>query len=267
MLLGAFAVSAQTTDQDEAYEADALLELVSMTKPKELSLQPRCGAEFSNATCSGLGEKGKCCSKWGFCGTKPFHCIVRLGCQSECNDDIDFKASEGPVESPIPVIFKPRENGPKVIIKTLSPSVPLCANCPKSHNHTIIRLFKNANTKEPSKREQDAAKLLGQLIPEPPKKNKERKNKSDISVFGNVDFEKAIRQLRKMSKTFKKLTGKVLTLAKKRLRDRKNGGSSSDIDFGKFPKPSGSLQLNIDVRTPQEPSAVGKKRHHHHHKG
>ncbi|OUM59851.1 carbohydrate-binding module family 18 protein, partial [Piromyces sp. E2] len=49
----------------------------STTSSHPISTDGRCGAKFGNTSC----PDGKCCSKYGWCGTSSSHCDA--GCQSE----------------------------------------------------------------------------------------------------------------------------------------------------------------------------------------
>jgi len=81
------------------------------------------------------GEEGHVLFKMGICGKKPFHCLPRHGCQSECNNDMDIKLEEEDhPEPPVPVIKSPAPPTSKIIIKTITPSVGLCRNCVAPNN-------------------------------------------------------------------------------------------------------------------------------------
>jgi len=235
----------------EPEEADAFIEL--LTHHEALQTEPRCGRDFANVTCSSVGKKGSCCSKWGFCGNKPFHCVRRLGCQSECNDDMDFKdLSEHPPEAPVPVVFAPSDKGPKVIIKTLSPAVPICPRCNQSVNTTIIRLIKNADILR--KLSPDAVKLANDILGG----GKVKVNLTDSKdgddgtngKLGELDYIEAIKELRKMSKNFKKMADKVIKNAKKaalKIAPR------PFYDMSQFPTASnGNVAISVSVTTPHQ---------------
>jgi len=90
-----------------------------------------------------VGRTGECCSQWGFCGKKPYHCVTRLGCQSDCNDDLDSKLESGTSDAPpVPVVPKADANAAasKIIIKQISPAVPLCKDCNKHHDPVLHSL-------------------------------------------------------------------------------------------------------------------------------
>jgi len=93
--------------------------------------EPRCGKQNGNRRCSDVGRIGECCSQWGFCGKKAYHCVTRLGCQAECNDDLDSKLESGASDAP-PVAVVPKQDpaaATKIIIKQIMPAVRLCPNC------------------------------------------------------------------------------------------------------------------------------------------
>lgn len=56
---------------------------------KEIGVVPRpdgrCGHDFGGASCDPNGPYGGCCSKYGWCGKTPEHCLVSDGCQAGCS--------------------------------------------------------------------------------------------------------------------------------------------------------------------------------------
>ena len=96
---------------------------------------PRCGKGFGNVKCGDVGRAGACCSKDGFCGKLPYHCVTRLGCQSDCNNDLDSSLSESGSSDEVPKAVVPASGAAasgtsrRIIIKTISPAVPLCTTC------------------------------------------------------------------------------------------------------------------------------------------
>jgi len=224
---------------DDAAEAAALLELASLTEA-ELKDVPRCGQEFGNATCTAVGKAGNCCSKWGFCGTKPFHCIPRLGCQSECNTDLDFVDNSEPPEPPIPVVYKPRPRGPRVIIKTIAPATPLCSDC---RNETVVRIIEQGLSGK-ALAMANAAMGVPLIKATKPARVVRKKKHQD------VDYRKAVAELRKMTKKMEALARSVMAQKNK----KKKKSSRHKYDISMFPKSKGGrLGLRIDIVNPRDP--------------
>jgi len=133
---------ATVTEAALSEDTPALIEVFVRGRARSSSTDPlnpeaRCGRDFGGKLCSdkAVGRYGECCSKWGFCGKKPFHCVKRLGCQSECNDDLDVKLDEPGQKEENPVAVEPSPNegaGPQVIIKTIQYAIPLCEDCKKA---------------------------------------------------------------------------------------------------------------------------------------
>ena len=55
---------------------------VKATEPRP---DGRCGSTYGGATCDPKGSFGGCCSKYGYCGNTPGHCLVANGCQNGCD--------------------------------------------------------------------------------------------------------------------------------------------------------------------------------------
>jgi len=111
----------------------SFLRLFSLSSEPD-GAEPRCGRDFGGIRCDDakLARYGECCSKYGFCGRKPFHCVERLGCQSTCNNDLDVKSDNETAytEQPTSVVPRPPDfNHPKVIIKSVQAAIPLCDKC------------------------------------------------------------------------------------------------------------------------------------------
>jgi len=118
---------------DATATVSSFLQLLASSE-EEGGLEPRCGRDFKGLRCDDpkLARYGECCSKYGFCGRKPFHCVERLGCQSTCNNDLDLKNDNETAysETPISVVPKPPDfSHPKVIIKSVQAAIPLCDQC------------------------------------------------------------------------------------------------------------------------------------------
>jgi len=132
-------VAISSWDVSSAARTDADLQSLSfmemLTKSRVSKAEPRCGRDYGGVKCSDtkIGRFGECCSKYGFCGKKPFHCVERLGCQSDCNNDLDIKlATDNSTEAPTSVVAAPPDYAsPKVIIKHISMAIPLCEECAK----------------------------------------------------------------------------------------------------------------------------------------
>ncbi len=84
----------------------------------------RCSTTQACPLSGGKGSRPKCCSKWGFCGTRVFHCASRWGCQRDCDDSIDVKV-QPKNDDPMSVL---RDSDPEkqIILPAISLAAPLC---------------------------------------------------------------------------------------------------------------------------------------------
>ncbi|TQS35577.1 hypothetical protein Golomagni_03998 [Golovinomyces magnicellulatus] len=75
-----FCIPAQESQSNPSF-SKKILTIATVVDPRE---DGRCGKDYGNAICDAGGVYGKCCSKHGYCGSAPDHCLIEKGCQSGC---------------------------------------------------------------------------------------------------------------------------------------------------------------------------------------
>jgi len=178
---------------------------------------------------------------------------------------MDFHdTTEVPPEAPVPVVFAPQDKGPKIIIKTLSPAVPMCPHCNESVNTTIIRLIKNADVLR--NLSPDSVKLANDILGGDKLKvnltsSAKKPHAKAAPDSTALDYIEAIKELKKMNKSFKKMAAKVIQNAK--AAANKIAPKHKMHDMSQFPAaPPGQLAISVSVTAPGHPlDTLAKKRH------